>query len=86
MISSKTLPENDDSQAFDSILIILFVMDFNKNFKVRVQNVLLMKSTKKLGECEDYEACDSTLQTGHVFGPNGVQQHFYRKGSKMTLW
>ena len=45
----------------------------------------MMKSTKKLGECEDYEACDSTLQTGHVFGPNGVQQHFYRKGSKMTL-
>ena len=45
-----------------------------------------MKSTKKLGECEDNEACDSTLQTGHVFGPNGVQQHFYRKGSKMTLW
>ena len=36
MISSKTLPENDDSQAFDSILIILFIMDFNKNFKVRV--------------------------------------------------
>ena len=44
-----------------------------------------MKSTKKLGECEDYEACDSTLQTGHDFGPNGVQEHFYRKGSKMTL-
>ena len=80
MISSKTLPENDDSQAFDSILIILFVIDFNKNFKVRVP-----KCTKKLAECEDYEACDSTLQTGHVFGPNGVQQHFYRKGSKMTL-
>ena len=42
-----------------------------------------MKSTKKLGECEDYEACDSTLQTGLLFGPNGVQQHFYRKGSKL---
>ena len=44
------------------------------------------KAPKKLGECEDYEACDSTLQTGHDFGPNGVQEHFYRKGSKMTLW
>ena len=44
-----------------------------------------MKGTKKLGENEDWEACESTLQIGHLFGPNGDQQDFYRKGSKLTL-
>ena len=44
-----------------------------------------MKSTKKLGECEDCEACDSTLHIGHLFGPDGIERHFYRKGSKLTL-
>ena len=37
-----------------------------------------MKGTKKLGEYEDWEASDSTLQTGYLFGPNGVQQDIYR--------
>ena len=27
-----------------------------------------MKGTKKLGENEDWEACDSTLQISHLFG------------------
>ena len=73
MISSKTLPENDDSQAFDSILIILFVMDFNKNFKVRVPKCPFdEKHKKKLDKCEDSEACDSTLHIGHLLGPDGV--------------
>ena len=39
MISSKTLPENDDSEAFDGILKLVnisLVMGFKKNFKVRV--------------------------------------------------
>ena len=31
-----------------------------------------MKNTKKLGEYEDCEACDSTLQICHLFGRNGV--------------
>ena len=31
-----------------------------------------MKNTKKLGEYEDWEAWDSTLQIGHLFGRNGV--------------
>ena len=44
-----------------------------------------MKSTKKQGECEDCEACDSTLHIGHLFGPDGVERHFYCKGSKLTL-
>ena len=45
-----------------------------------------MKGTKKLGECEDLEACDSTLKKiGLRFGPNAVQRDFYRKGSKLTL-
>ena len=43
-----------------------------------------MKGTKKLGENEDVQACDSTLQIGHLFGGNGVQRDFYRKGSKLT--
>ena len=41
-----------------------------------------MKSTKKLGECEDYEACDSTLQTGHVSGPNGFRNIFTVRAPK----
>ena len=45
-----------------------------------------MKGTKKLGEYEDSEASDSSLQIGNLFGPNGVQEDFYRKGSKWTLW
>ena len=35
-----------------------------------------MKSTKKLGECEDCEACDSTLHIGHLFGPEGLSDIF----------
>ena len=45
-----------------------------------------MKGTTKLGENEDWEACDSTLQIGHLFGRNGVQPDFYSKGSTLTLW
>ena len=44
------------------------------------------KAQKKLGERKDWEACDSTLHIGHLFGPDGVLRHFYRKGSKLTLW
>ena len=36
-----------------------------------------MKGTEKLGEYEDWEASDSTLQIGYLFGPNGVQQDIY---------
>ena len=35
-----------------------------------------MKGTKKLGENEDWEACESTLQIGHLFGANGDQRVF----------
>ena len=52
-------------------------MGFNKNFKVRVPNFGLMNDTKKLGQYEDYEACDTTLQIGNVFGRNGDQRDFY---------
>ena len=45
-----------------------------------------MKGTKKLGEKEDWEACDSTLQIGHLFGRNRDQRDFYRKASNLTLW
>ena len=45
-----------------------------------------MKGTKKLGENEEWEACDSTLQIGHLFGRNGDQRDFYRKASNLTLW
>ena len=61
-------------------------MGFNKNFKVRVPIVGLMKGTKKLGEYENWEACDSTLQIGNLFGRNGDQRDFYRKASKLTFW
>ena len=44
-----------------------------------------MTATKKLGEYEDWEACDSTLQLGHPFGRIGDQEDFYRKGSKLSL-
>ena len=44
-----------------------------------------MKGIKKPSEYEDREACDSTLQYGHLFGHNGDQRDFYRKGSKLTL-
>ena len=44
-----------------------------------------MKGIKKPSEYEDREACDSTLQYGHLFGHKGDQRDFYRKGSKLTL-
>ena len=44
-----------------------------------------MKGPKKLGKYEYCEVCESTLKIGHLFGPNGDQQDFYRKGSKLTL-
>ena len=31
-----------------------------------------MKGSKKLGQYEDWEACESILQIGHLFGRNGV--------------
>ena len=33
------------------------------------RKVGLMKTTKKLGENEDWEACESTLQISHIFSP-----------------
>ena len=45
-----------------------------------------MKGSKKLGEYEDWGACDSTLQIGHLFGRNGDQGDFYRNASKLTFW
>ena len=47
---------------------------------------VLQKGTKKLGENEDSESRDSTLQIGRLFGRNGSQRDFYRKGFKLTLW
>ena len=44
-----------------------------------------MKGPKKLGKYQYCEACDSTLKIGHLFGPNGDQQDFDRKESKLTL-
>ena len=44
-----------------------------------------MKDIKKLSEYEDCEACDSTLQYGNLFGRDGDQRDFYRKGFKLTL-
>ena len=88
MISSKILPENDYFEAFDSfckLVIVSFVMGLNKNFKVRVAKCRFHERHQKLGECEDREAFDSTLHIGHLFGPNGVQGDYCRKGSKLTL-
>ena len=45
-----------------------------------------MKGTKKLGENEDWEACESTSQIGHLFGANGDPRDFYRKASILTPW
>ena len=59
-------------------------MGLNKNFKVRVPKCPFDERHQKLGECEDWEACDSTLHIGHLFGPNGVQWDFCRKGSKLS--
>ena len=61
-------------------------MGFNKNFKVRVPKCRFDERNQKLGEYEDWEACESSLQIGHLFGRNRVQRDFYRKGSKLTLW
>ena len=61
-------------------------MGFNKNFKVRVPKCRFDERHQKLGEYEDWEACESSLQIGHLFGRNRVQRDFYRKGSKLTLW
>ena len=66
MISSKILPENYYFEALDSILQIVYrflrngvQQEFESNsFKMSVW----WKAPKKLGECEDLEACDSTLQ------------------------
>ena len=70
---------------FCKLVIVSFVMGLNKNFKVRVPKCPFDERHQKLGECEDREACDSTLHIGHLFGPNGVQRDFCRKGSKLTL-
>ena len=56
MIICKRLPENDDSEAFDSVLqyvIVSFIMGFNKNFKVRVLKCRFDERHQKLGENED---------------------------------
>ena len=45
-----------------------------------------MKGTTKLGENEDWELFDSTLQICHLFGRNMNEGDFYRKRSKLTLW
>ena len=51
---------------FCKLAIVSFGMGFNKNFRVRGPNVGVMKGTKKIGENEDGEACDSTLQIPHA--------------------
>ena len=57
MISSKTLPENNDSEVFESILQIghRFVRNGVQQeiFKEEFQSVCFMKGTKKLDEYED---------------------------------
>ena len=40
-----------------------------------------MKGTKKLGETEDWDSCDITLQIENLSGRNGDQWDFYRKAS-----
>ena len=90
MISSKTPPETDDSEEFKSILQtghrFLCNLGSTRILKKELQNVALMKGTKKLGENEDWEACVSTLQICHLFGRNLVQRDFYRKGFKLSIW
>ena len=49
---------------FCKLVIVFFVMGFNKNFKVRVLKFRLMKSIKKLGEYEYSEACERAMKIG----------------------
>ena len=90
MIRSKTLPENDDSEAFESILQIghrFLRNEVRQEFLSKSSKMSVWwKGTKKLAENEDWEACDSTMQISNLFGHNGVQRDFYNKGSKLTLW
>ena len=44
-----------------------------------------MKGIRKLSQYEDGEACNSTLQYGHLFGRNGDQGDFYREGFKLKI-
>ena len=77
MISIIRQAKNDYYEASDSVLIIFcVVMLFSENFTVTAQWC-------RFGEYEG--ACDSTLQIGHLFGPNKDQRDFYRKGFKLTL-
>ena len=89
IISSKTLAEDDVSEAFDSILQIghrFLNNEVPQEFKSnRSKMWVWWKAPKKLGQNEDWEACERSLQIGHLFGPNGDQRDFYRKGYKLAL-
>ena len=61
---------------FCKLVIASFVMGFNKNFKVRVPKWRFDERHQKLGEYEDWEACESSLQIGHLFGRNGFSEIF----------
>ena len=44
-----------------------------------------MVSTIRVGENDDSEACDNSLQTGHLMSRNLVKYKFHSKDSKMFL-
>ena len=73
MISSKTLPENNDSEAFKSTLQI------GHRFLRWRSDDKQEKQAKK----DYFEASDSVLEIGYFLGSNRVQREFYGKSSKM---
>ena len=46
----------------------------------------LIKSIIWQAKNDDYEASDSVLQSGHLFGSTVVQREFYTNSSKVSLW
>ena len=64
---------------FCEFVIVSFVMELNKNFKVRGPKCGF---DKKRAKKDYYEASDNLLQTGHLLGSNRVQGEFHRKSSK----
>ena len=51
---------------FCKLAIVSFGMGFNKNFRVRGPKCGFDERHQKIGENEDGEACDSTLQIPHA--------------------
>ena len=71
---------------FCKLIIVSFVMGFNKNFKVTVLKCRFDERHQKTRWIRRLRGFWRYFAIGHLFGRNGDQRDFYRKASKLTLW